>query len=383
MSLYGYDAPFHDYGFSDTAITRSLFGHAIPPMAATIDYDDELYARRRPPPRQRPPSKTPSSPPKHRHDGTSPLPLGMDWSFAPLIWEGRNSVWGHDLHKGWSYCVTIPSLSSVPSADSSDIVFYGVKVGIQSPDGITTTRTVPRRFNEFLKLYSELRKEFPKENLPPAPPKRLVKTKSKKVLVERICALECWMTKLLSDIDISRTAPVAIFLELEAAARQACIELNQNESADMDNSGAYETSDTSAPSSEKENYDESNMENVNERGLIINSNEENINIIMDMEDLRRKCTELEFERAYAESMKESIIHDNELLIKELYDAKEQIEILRKEKEEMELKSKSDVNEVNSLRTSYLELKEAFSKCLEEKVELEKEKKRWEDGKACN
>ncbi|KAI3749930.1 hypothetical protein L2E82_20551 [Cichorium intybus] len=116
--------------------------------------------------------------------------------------------------------------------------FYGVKVGIQSPEGITTTRTVPIRFNEFLKLYSELRKEFPKKNLPPAPPKRLVKTKGKKVLVERICALECWMTKLLSDIDISRTAPVAIFLELEAAARQACCELNQNDSADMDNSGA-------------------------------------------------------------------------------------------------------------------------------------------------
>ncbi|KAI3740674.1 hypothetical protein L2E82_31144 [Cichorium intybus] len=115
-------------------------------------------------------------------------------------------------------------------------MFYGVKVDIQSPEGITTTRTVPRRFNEFLKLYSELRKEFPKKNLPPAPPKKLVKTKGKKVL--RICALECWMTKLLSDIDISRTAPVAIFLELEAAARQACCELNQNESADMYNSGA-------------------------------------------------------------------------------------------------------------------------------------------------
>ncbi|GAU23139.1 hypothetical protein TSUD_305870 [Trifolium subterraneum] len=26
------------------------------------------------------------SPPKHRHDGTSPLPLGMDWSPAPRKW---------------------------------------------------------------------------------------------------------------------------------------------------------------------------------------------------------------------------------------------------------------------------------------------------------
>ncbi|KAB1201309.1 hypothetical protein CJ030_MR0G004317 [Morella rubra] len=28
----------------------------------------------------------PSSPPKHRHDGTSPLPLGMDWSPPPRKW---------------------------------------------------------------------------------------------------------------------------------------------------------------------------------------------------------------------------------------------------------------------------------------------------------
>lgn len=26
------------------------------------------------------------SPPKHRHDGTSPLPLGMDWSPPPRKW---------------------------------------------------------------------------------------------------------------------------------------------------------------------------------------------------------------------------------------------------------------------------------------------------------
>lgn len=153
--------------------------------------------------------------------------------------------------------------------------FYGVKVGIQSPEGITTTRTVPRRFNDFLNLYSEvlqefiiflvskhyhflichfflqLKKEFPKKSLPPHPPKSLLKTRSKKVLVnvcsfftsfsilffinlwdllhyilnwfkllQRMCALEGWMTKLLSDIDVSRTAHVAIFLELEAAARE-------------------------------------------------------------------------------------------------------------------------------------------------------------------
>jgi len=38
-------------------------------------------------------------------------------------------------------------------------------------------------------------------------------------VVQRRRLLEDWMEKLLSDIDISRSAPVAIFLELEAAAR--------------------------------------------------------------------------------------------------------------------------------------------------------------------
>ncbi|KAF3600610.1 hypothetical protein F2Q69_00033032 [Brassica cretica] len=32
------------------------------------------------------------SPPKHRHDGTSPLPLGMDWSPPPRKWKWRCEV---------------------------------------------------------------------------------------------------------------------------------------------------------------------------------------------------------------------------------------------------------------------------------------------------
>lgn len=34
------------------------------------------------------------------------------------------------------------------------VQFYRVQVGIQSPEGITTTRTVLRRFNDFLKLHA-------------------------------------------------------------------------------------------------------------------------------------------------------------------------------------------------------------------------------------
>ncbi|KAG8656852.1 hypothetical protein MANES_03G013500v8 [Manihot esculenta] len=131
------------------------------------------------------------SPPKHRHDGTSPLPLGMDWSPPPRKW------------------------------------FYRVQVGVQSPEGITTTRGVLRRFNDFLKLFADLKKSFPKKNLPPAPPKGLLRMKSRALLEERRCSLEEWMTKLLSDIDLSRSVAVASFLELEAAARSSFQDLNQ------------------------------------------------------------------------------------------------------------------------------------------------------------
>lgn len=159
------------------------------------------------------------SPPKHRHDGTSPLPLGMDWSPAPRKWNGRDTVWPHDPRTGWSYCVTIPSWVVLPkSRDSDPVVFYRVQVGLQSPEGITTTRGVLRRFNNFLKLFTDLKKAFPKKNIPPAPPKGLLRMKSRALLEERRCSLEEWMTKLLSDIDLSRSVSVASFLELEAAA---------------------------------------------------------------------------------------------------------------------------------------------------------------------
>ncbi|KAI3691039.1 hypothetical protein L2E82_49253 [Cichorium intybus] len=162
------------------------------------------------------------SPPKHRHDGTSPLPLGMDWSPPPKKWNGRDTVWPHDPRTGWSYCITIPTWVVLPkSRDSDPVVFYRVQVGLQSPEGVTTTRTVSRRFNDFLRLLAALRKAFPKKNLPPAPPKGLLRLKSRTLLEERRCSLEEWMTKLLSDIDISRSIVVASFLELESAARSS------------------------------------------------------------------------------------------------------------------------------------------------------------------
>ncbi|XP_024017599.1 PX domain-containing protein EREL1 isoform X1 [Morus notabilis] len=167
------------------------------------------------------------SPPKHRHDGTSPLPLGMDWSPPPRKWNGRDTVWPHDSRTGWSYCVTIPSWVVLPkSRDSDPVVFYRVHVGVQSPEGVTTTHGVLRRFNDFLKLFTDLKKVFPKKNLPSTPPKGLLRLKSRALLEERRCSLEEWMTKLLSDIDVSRSVAVATFLELEAAARSSFQDVN-------------------------------------------------------------------------------------------------------------------------------------------------------------
>ncbi|OVA13728.1 Phox homologous domain [Macleaya cordata] len=169
------------------------------------------------------------SPPKHRHDGTSPLPLGMDWSSPPKKWDGRVTVWPHDPHTGWSYCVTIPSWIVLPkSRDAEGIVFYRVQVGIQSPEGVSTARGVLRRFSDFMKLFSELKRAFPKKNLPPAPPKHILRINSSRSLSEeRRCSLEEWMGRLLSDIDLSRSVPVASFLELEAAARSSFHDTNQ------------------------------------------------------------------------------------------------------------------------------------------------------------
>ncbi|KAE9586940.1 putative Phox domain-containing protein [Lupinus albus] len=178
------------------------------------------------------------SPPKHRHDGTSPLPLGMDWSPAPRKLDGKDTVWPHNHRSGWSYCVTIPSWVFIPKSKNSDpIVFYRVQVGIQSPEGVTTLHGVLRRFNDFIKLFTDLKKEFSRKNVPPAPPKGLMRLKSRTLLEERRCSLEEWMTKLLSDIDMSRCAAVASFLGLEVAARSSFqVSSHQNSETDPDSS---------------------------------------------------------------------------------------------------------------------------------------------------
>ncbi|KAI4379758.1 hypothetical protein MLD38_006012 [Melastoma candidum] len=183
------------------------------------------------------------SPPRHRHDGTSPLPLGMDWSAPPRKWNGRETVWPHDHRTGWSYCVTIPSWSLLPKSKGSDpVVFYRVQIGLQSPEGVTSLHGVLRRFNDFLRLFSDIKRAFPKKTVPSAPPKGLLRIKSRALLDERRCLLEEWMTKVLYDIDLSRSFAVAAFLELEAAARIAFRDMNQNMSESAGNGNSTESS---------------------------------------------------------------------------------------------------------------------------------------------
>lgn len=132
--------------------------------------------------------------------------------------------------------MTIPSwIAQTPEAGvTSDnflksIVFYRIHVGVQSPEGVSSSHGVLRRFSDFLKLCSDLKRAFPKKEIAPAPPKHafLRINSSRLLLEERRNTLEEWMQKLLSDIDLSRSTPVAAFLELEAAARSYFQDWNQ------------------------------------------------------------------------------------------------------------------------------------------------------------
>ncbi|KAF2293173.1 hypothetical protein GH714_038748 [Hevea brasiliensis] len=112
--------------------------------------------------------------------------------------DGRDTIWPLDPHTGWSYCVTVPSWILLPKSRGSDPV--------------------------------ALKKAFPEKTLPPVPPKRILRRKGSTLLEKRRCSLEDWMEKLLSDIDVSRSAPVGTFLELEAAARSFFDDANSSAS---------------------------------------------------------------------------------------------------------------------------------------------------------
>eukprot|EP00250_Pteridium_aquilinum_P028072 c36541_g1_i1 orf=124-1926(+) len=177
------------------------------------------------------------SPRGHRHDGSSPLPLGMDVSPAPTRWTGANTIWPHDPRTGWSYCVMINSWGLFPdtNAASSDAaanstVFFRVLVGLQSPDGVSTLHGILRRFSDFIRLNESLKRMFPKKRLP-LPPKKSFRqiNRNKHHLQQRRLALSEWMVKLLGDLDVSRSPPMASFLELEEAAKSAKPDMDKRE----------------------------------------------------------------------------------------------------------------------------------------------------------
>ncbi|XP_023642716.1 PX domain-containing protein EREX [Capsella rubella] len=225
MNLYGHDLSLLDFNYNVSGpFGESLSHRFLSPGPFFQGGEDDDYRRyvsySRDGANGREHDTDSRISPPHRHDGRSPLPLGMDWSAPPRHWEGRNTVWPHDSRTGWSYCVTVPSWVDLPKSSVSDpAVFFRVQVAIQSPEGITSARLILRRFNDFLELYSSIRKEFVKKSLPQAPPKKILRVKNQTLLEERRCSLEDWMNRLLSDIEISRSALIATFLELEAAVR--------------------------------------------------------------------------------------------------------------------------------------------------------------------
>ncbi|CAL2234907.1 unnamed protein product [Prunus armeniaca] len=109
--------------------------------------------------------------------------------------------------------------------------------------------------------------------------------KSRELLEERRCSLEAWMTKLLSDIDISRSVAVASFLELESAARSSFQDASQNTSevnslqspsnsalpvivgsssiaSDYGSDTAYETSELGTPRQARDDSSEIGIEDL-------------------------------------------------------------------------------------------------------------------------
>ncbi|KAG7631413.1 Phox homologous domain [Arabidopsis suecica] len=224
MNLYAHDLSLLDFNYNVSGPFGEPLSHRFLSPGPFFQGEEDDYRRNTSYSHDgangREPDTDSRASPPHRHDGRSPLPLGMDWSSPPRHLEGRNTVWPHDHRTGWSYCVTVPSWVDLPKSSVSDpAVFYRVQVAIQSPGGITSARLVLRRFNDFLELYSSIKKEFVKKSLPQAPPKKILRMRNQTLLEERRCSLEDWMNRLLSDIDISRSALIATFLELEAAVR--------------------------------------------------------------------------------------------------------------------------------------------------------------------
>ena len=88
MNLYAHDLSVLDYNFGFSEPYGEPFSRHTVPSAisstAFLNEDDDVY---RPSWAVRNNREMPGgSPPNRRHDGSSPLPLGMDWSPPPQKW---------------------------------------------------------------------------------------------------------------------------------------------------------------------------------------------------------------------------------------------------------------------------------------------------------
>ncbi|KAK3040941.1 hypothetical protein RJ639_028815 [Escallonia herrerae] len=247
------------------------------------------------------------SPPKHRHDGTSPLPLGMDWSPPPRKWiklrmqghrdlesdqgfieqnklasfkedslrvlasvaspedhitcqnlNGRDTVWPHDPCTGWSYCITIPSWAVLPKSRESDPVvgqFYRVQVGIQSPEGVTTTRVVLRRFNDFLKLFAavsnQAKKIISQKESPPISAKGTL-ANEKQSTFRRAFQDE---NQRSTETNPSTSSTISS-LQIHPSSSQSVIAVSGSHTSDYGSDTAYETSEIGTPSFGRDNSSE-------------------------------------------------------------------------------------------------------------------------------
>ncbi|CAL9074837.1 unnamed protein product [Musa textilis] len=120
----------------------------------------------------------------------------------------------------------------------------------------------------------------------------------------------------------------------------------------------------------------------------------------DMDELRRKCSEMEskfkleqvwFSLNHAKLEKMTASDEKEVWLQELGSKQEELLNMRKHLEEQESRSKADikvlVKEVKFLRKSQTELKELLNQTLKEKSELEgflhKEKQKWSNAKSAS
>lgn len=83
---------------------------------------------------------------------------------------------------------------------------------------------------------------------------------------------------------------------------------------------------------------------------------------------------LQDEKAQIETTNQSLVQENQMVLQQIDDLRDKFENLRKEHEELEVKSKAElkvlVKEVKTLRTTQSELKQELSRTMKEKLEME-------------